>query len=101
MDYSVLAFWVGAGILVYLVLLKLLPRAARVWVCLGGALVGAFVAICVGYVLIHTFISDGWTRFGAAIWLAPVFAILGGAAGYWLVHRWTAQPPRGSEKGVV
>ena len=35
MDYSVLAFWFAAGILVYLVLLKLLPGAARVWFCLG------------------------------------------------------------------
>lgn len=93
MDYSVLAFWFAAGILVYLVLLKLLPGAARVWFCLGGALVGVYIALYFRMFLIHTFIAGGWDRFGAAIWLGPFFAIPGGAAGYWLVHWWTEPAP--------
>jgi hypothetical protein len=92
MDYSVLALWFGVDILACLALIKLRPGAARVWFCLAGALVGLYIAFFFGMFLIHTFITDGWNRLGAAIWLGPIFAISGGAAGYWLVHWWTEPP---------
>ena len=89
MDYSVLAFWIGAGVLAYITLLKLWPGAARVWFCWGGALVGVDVAFYFYMFLIQPFIPGGWDRFGAAFLLVPFFAIAGGCVGYSLVYRWT------------
>ena len=41
MDYSGLAFWLGASILIYFILFKISPGAGRAWFCLGGGLAGA------------------------------------------------------------
>jgi len=87
MDYSVLALGFGVDVLVCLALFKLRPRPARVWFCLGGSVVGLYLALFFEIFLIYIFITDGW--FGVAIWLGPILGIFGGAAGYCVVHWWT------------
>jgi hypothetical protein len=93
MDYSELAFWFGISILIYFVLLRLMPSAARFWFCLGGALVGAGILAFLQVLLFEViYPHEPWVRFGAAIWIGPIFAVTGGVTGFWLAHQWTGAP---------
>jgi hypothetical protein len=87
MDYSVLAFWVGAGVLAYIALLRLWPGAARVWFCWGGALVGVTVAFYFYMFLVQPFVPDVLDRFGIAFLAVPFLILAGGSVGYSLVYR--------------
>jgi hypothetical protein len=90
MDHSEVAFWLGIGILIYFSLLKIWPSAARAWFCLGGGLAGAYVSALAEVLLFHAIFADNpWVRFGAAIWIGPIFAVTGAVIGFWLAHRWT------------
>jgi len=91
-DYSAATFWLGGGVLLYFCLLKIAPAAARIWLCMGGALVGAFLCVTPWFSLIFQF-RDGWNIFGLVIWSGLALMVVGGVAGFWAVHRWTE--PRG------
>ena len=93
MDYSGLAFWLGASILIYFVLLKISPDAGRAWFCLGGGLAGAYIIAVAGMLLVHAIYPDNaWARFGATIWLGPAFAAVGALIGFGAALRWTEPP---------
>jgi len=90
MDYSELELWFGIGVLIYFALLKLVPTAARFWFCLGVGLAGAYIMALVEVLLFHAiFPENAWVRFGAAIWIGPIFAVTGAVIGFWLAHQWT------------
>jgi hypothetical protein len=84
-----------ASALVYLVLLKVSPHAARVWLCAGGALAGAFL---LGTTALSVFMSfpdtSAWSLFGLSIGATLAFLACGLLIGFWVVYRWTepAQP---------
>jgi hypothetical protein len=76
--------------LVYLVLLKLAPDAARVWLCAGGALAGAFLLSGTALSLLWSFPgSNRWSGAGFSIGATLVFMASGLLTGFWVVYRWT------------
>lgn len=88
-DEEILVRLVAAA-LVYLGLLKFSPHAARVWLCAGGALAGAFL---LGTTAISVFMSfpdtNRWSVFGLSIGATLVLLAFGLLVGFWVVHRWT------------
>lgn len=82
-----------AAALVYLGLLKVSPHAARVWLCAGGALAGAFLLATTALSLLMNFPSR-WSVLGLSIGATLVFLASGLLIGFWVVYRWTepAQP---------
>ena len=80
----------AAAALVYLGLLKFSPHAARVWLCAGGALAGAFL---LGTTAISVFMSfpntNRWSLFGLSIGATLVLLASGLLIGFWVVYRWT------------
>ena len=84
-----------AGALVYLGLLKLSPRAARVWLCAGGALAGAFLLGITALCLLMSFPSR-WSVFGLSIGATLLLLVCGLLIGFWVVYRWT-EPAQFSE----
>jgi hypothetical protein len=81
-NYGQTAVALAICTLIYLGLLKESPDAARVWLCAGGALVGAHILVT-------------WNVFGL-IWAVPIFAAAGMLIGFWVVYRWT-EPAQLSE----
>jgi hypothetical protein len=75
-----------ASALVYLGLLKFSPNAARVWLCAGGALAGAFLLGTTALSLLMSFPSR-WSVFGLSATL--LFLVSGLLIGFWVVYRWT------------
>src|SRR6185312_12857838 len=75
-----------ASALVYLGLLKVSPHAARVWLCAGGALAGAFLLGTTALSLLMSFPSR-WSVFGLSATL--LFLVSGLLIGFWVVYRWT------------
>jgi hypothetical protein len=94
-DYVQTALALAICTLIYLGLLKRSPDAARVWLCLGGALAGALLLGGTGLSIIGIF-QDGWNVFGLMIWAAPVFAAFGLLPGFWVVYRWTEPAEAGA-----
>ena len=84
-----------AGALVYLGLLKFSPHAARVWLCAGGALAGAFLLGITALSLLMSFPSR-WSVLGLSIGATLVFLASGLLIGFWVVYRWT-DPARPEE----
>ena len=77
-----------AAALVYLGLLKVSPHAARVWLCAGGALAGAFLLATTALSLLMTFPSR-WSVLGLSLGATLVFLASGLLIGFWVVYRWT------------
>jgi hypothetical protein len=84
-----------ASALVYFGLLKLSPRAARVWLCAGGALAGAYLLGTTALSLLMSFPSR-WSVFGVSIEATLLFLVSGLLIGFWVVHRWT-EPAQAGE----
>jgi len=82
-----------ASALVYLGLLKFSPNAARVWLCAGGALAGAFLLGTTALSLLMSF-PGRWSGFGLSIGATLVFLASGLLIGFWVVHRWTEPAQR-------
>jgi hypothetical protein len=82
-----------AGALVYLGLLKLSPYAARVWLCAGGALAGAFLLGVTAFSVFMSF-SNRWSLLGLSIGATLLFLVCGLLIGFWVVYRWTAPAER-------
>jgi hypothetical protein len=81
-----------ASVLVYFGLLKLSPNAARVWLCAGGALAGAFLLGTTALSLLISFPSR-WSVFGLSMEATLLFLTSGLLIGFWVVYRWT-EPAR-------
>ena len=77
-----------ASALVYLGLLKVSPHAARVWLCAGGALAGAFLLGTTALSLLMSFPSR-WSVLGLSIGATLAFLASGLLIGFWVVYRWT------------
>ena len=77
-----------ASAVVYFGLLKLSPHAARVWLCAGGALAGAFLFGTTALSLLTSFPSR-WSVFGLSIGATLLFLASGLLIGFWVVYRWT------------
>jgi hypothetical protein len=79
--------------LIYLGLLKLFPHAARMWLCAGGALAGAFLLATTAFSLFMSF-PNRWSVLGLSIGAMLAFMASGLLIGFWVVYRWTepAQP---------
>src|SRR6476660_1691045 len=90
-NHSKAASVIVASVAIYLGLLKIAPGGARFLLCMGGALVGAFLCGAAGLSLIGL-LQDGWNLFGLMIWTAPILASMGVIPGFWVVHRWTEPP---------
>jgi hypothetical protein len=90
-DHSKAASVMVASVAIYFGLLKIAPGGARFLLCMGCALVGAFLCGTAGLSLIGLF-QDGWNVFGLMIWTAPILAAMGVIPGFWLVLRWTEPP---------
>jgi hypothetical protein len=95
-DYSALAFGLGPCILIYFALLILYPAAARLWLCLGGAIAGGMILGGVIFMALGQF-RDGWNLFGVMLWSGPVLFIIGGVAGFWMTRKLT-EPDESSEQ---
>jgi hypothetical protein len=88
-DEEILVRLVAAA-LVYLGLLKFSPRAARVWLCAGGALAGAFLLGITAFSVFMSFPnSNRWSLFGLSIGATLLFLASGLLIGFWVVYRWT------------
>ncbi|MFY9684232.1 MAG: hypothetical protein WAJ88_00390 [Pseudolabrys sp.] len=85
-----------AAALVYLGLLKLSPHAARVWLCAGGALAGAFLLGTTALSLLISFPSR-WSVLGLSIGTTLLLLVAGLLIGFWVVYRWT-EPTQFSER---
>ena len=84
-----------ASALVYLGLLKVSPHAARVWLCAGGALAGAFLLGTTALSLLMSFPSR-WSVLGLSIGATLAFLASGLLIGF---GSYTAGPsPRSAEK---
>ena len=70
--FSLLPFLLALSALVYVVLRKMAPTAARISLALGGAFAGGFLAPAVFVFLIEPF-RDGWKNFGLFFWGVPIF----------------------------
>jgi hypothetical protein len=88
-DASKVIFILGIGALIYIVLLTIVPRVARVWLAIVGALGGASIAIAISFTLIANFRGD----FGLAVLAAVIAVPIGGIAGFWLVSNLTQTSP--------
>jgi hypothetical protein len=77
-----------ASAVVYFGLLKLSPHAARVWLCTGGALAGAFLFETTALSLLMSFPSR-WSVFGLSIGATLLLLASGLLIGFWVVYRWT------------
>ena len=86
----------AASALVYLGLLKLSPHAARVWLCAGGALAGAFLLGITAFSLLMSFPSR-WSVLGLSIGATLLLLVSGLLIGFWVVYRWT-EPAQFSER---
>ena len=84
-----------ASDLAYLGLLKFSPNAARVWLCAGGALAGAFLLGTTALSLLMSFPSR-WSVFGLSIGATLLLLVCGLLIGFWVVYRWT-EPAQFSE----
>jgi hypothetical protein len=84
-----------ASAVVYFGLLKLSPHAARVWLCAGGALAGAFLFGTTALSLLMSFPSR-WSVFGLSIGATLLSLASGLLIGFWVVYRWT-EPAQLSE----
>lgn len=84
--------------LVYLGLLKLFPHAARMWLCAGGALAGAFLLATTAFSLFISF-PNRWSVLGLSIGAMLAFMASGLLIGFWVVYRWTE--PAESAEGPV
>jgi len=97
-DEEILVRLVAAA-LVYLGLLKFSPRAARVWLCAGGALAGAFL---LGITTISVFMSfadtNRWSVFGLSVGATLVLLAFGLLIGFWVVYRWTEPAQSGDSQ---
>lgn len=82
-----------AAALVYLGLLKVSPHAARVWLCAGGALAGAFLLGTTALSLLMSF-PGRWSVFGLSIGATLLFLVSGLLIGFWVVHHWTEPAQR-------
>ena len=82
-----------ASALAYVGLLKLSPHAARVWLCAGGALAGAFLLATTALSLFMSF-PNRLSMLGLSIGATLAFMASGLLIGFWVVYRWTepAQP---------
>ena len=76
------------GALVYLGLLKFSPRAARVWLCAGGALAGAFLLATTALSLFMSF-PNRWSVLGLSVGATLTLMASGLLVGFWVVYRWT------------
>ena len=86
-----------ASALVYLGLLKFSPNAARVWLCAGGALAGAFLLGTTALSLLISFPSR-WSVFGLSIGATLLFLASGLLIGFWVVYRWTEPSQPGENR---
>ena len=86
-----------ASAVVYLGLLKLSPHAARVWLCAGGALAGAFLLGITALSLLMSFPSR-WSVFGLSVAGTLLFLASGLLTGFWVVYRWTEPAQRGERQ---
>ena len=77
-----------ASDLAYLGLLKFSPNAARVWLCAGGALAGAFLLGTMALSLLMSF-PGRWSVFGLSMGATLLFLTSGLLIGFWVVYRWT------------
>jgi hypothetical protein len=88
-DEEILVRLVAAA-LVYLGLLKFSPHAARVWLCAGGALAGAFLLGTTAFSVFMSFPdSNRWSLVGLSIGATLLFLASGLLIGFWVVYRWT------------
>jgi hypothetical protein len=95
--FSLLPFLLALSALVYVVLRKMAPTAARISLALGGAFAGGFLAPAVFVFLIEPF-RDGWKNFGLFFWGVPIFFVGGMIGGFLAALRWTAQSAEGRRK---
>jgi WD40-like Beta Propeller Repeat len=95
--FSLLPFLLALSALVYVILRKLAPTAARISLAMGGALAGGFLAPAVFVFLIEPF-RDGWKNFGLFFWGVPIFLVGGVIGGFLAALRWTAQTTAGRRK---
>jgi hypothetical protein len=91
-DASQVMFILGIGLLIYMVLLNIVPKAARFWLAIGGAFCGAVVLSAFSFTLVSMF-RDGWDLFGLALFTAFIAMPIGGIAGFWFVVTLTQTPP--------
>ena len=87
-DYGQSALWLGAAVLIYFYLFKTDPESARVWLCLGVAVIGGFLLAGAGLSFIDLF-RNGYNTLGLVFIAAPVLFVVGGFGGFYLAYRWT------------
>jgi hypothetical protein len=76
-DPSTAAFWLGIGVLIYLVLLKIELKAARLWLCFWGGVAGFFSLLS----LVHLLLGIG------LLLVMPFVFLVGGGLGFWVTAR--------------
>ena len=87
-DYGQSALWLGAAVLIYFYLFKAEPESARIWLCLGAAIISGFLLGVAGLSFIDLF-QNGYNTLGLVFLAAPVLFIVGGFGGFYLAYRWT------------
>jgi hypothetical protein len=74
-------------VLIYLVLLKIELKAARLWLCFWGAVCGIILMIASGDFLANQFVSDAQGRGVVFVLLMPFVFLVGGGLGFWVTAR--------------
>jgi hypothetical protein len=102
-DPSTAAFWLGIGVLIYLVLLKIELKAARLYLCFAGLVGGVILAFVCAAFLLESFVTDHKGTIVFLMLMSPILSLAGGSLGFWLTARivqLTAMPILKTEEKV-
>lgn len=86
-DHNVAVFWLGVCVLIYLVLLKIELKAARLYLCFGGMVGGVILAFVIADFLLGFFVSDRKETLGPLLLMSPILSLAGGSLGFWVAAR--------------